>query len=208
MRFPDRQEAGRLLAGALEPYRGRRPIIYALPRGGVVLGFEIARRLKAPLEIVVVRKVGRPDQPEFALAAVAEDGCRVGREADLAGLPEGWLDAAVVRERAEAKRRRLLYAPRGTKSPAEGRTAILVDDGLATGLTMECAIGEVRHRLPATLVVAAPVAPEETVRRLSHLADAVVVLHVPKRFIGSVGAYYDDFEPVTDDTVVALLHES
>jgi predicted phosphoribosyltransferase len=208
MRFPDRQEAGRLLAEALEPYRGRTPVIYALPRGGVVLGVEIARRLAAPLEIIVVRKVGHPDQPEYAVAAVAEDGCRVGREADLAGLPAGWLDAAVARERAEARRRRLLYAPGGLQAKVDGRTAILVDDGLATGLTMECAIAEVRHRHPATIVVAAPVAPEETVRRLAHLADAVVVLHLPKRFIGSVGAYYDDFEPVTDDTVVALLRET
>jgi putative phosphoribosyl transferase len=208
MRFRDRVEAGQLLATALEPYRGTGTVVYALPRGGVVLGAGIARHLRAALEIIVVRKVGHPDQPEYAVAAVAEDGCRIAHGPDLASLPPAWIDQAIARERAEARRRRLLYAGDHLPSKRDGRTAILVDDGLATGLTMECAIGEVRHHRPATLVVAAPVAPEDTVRRLSHQVDAVVVLEVPRRFIGAVGAYYDDFSQLGDDDVIALLREA
>jgi predicted phosphoribosyltransferase len=205
MRFPNRVEAGRLLAAALEPYRGKAPIVLALPRGGVVLGAEIARILGAPLDLVVVRKVGHPEQPEYAVAAVAEDGHLIGNEREIASLDEEVFRLAVEAAQAEARRRRLAYLAGRSSPDASGRTAILVDDGLATGLTMEVAIEEVRHRRPEAIVLAVPVAPEDTVRRLATKVDAVVSLHAPRHFLGAVGAYYDDFSEISDEEVRALL---
>jgi predicted phosphoribosyltransferase len=205
MRFRHRVEAGRLLAEALEPYRGKAPVVFALPRGGVVLGAEIARLLGAPLDLIVVRKVGHPEQPEYAIAAVAEDGHLIGNDQEIAGLEEGVFRRSVEAAQAEARRRRLAYLARRSSPDASGRTAILVDDGLATGLTMEVAIEEVRHRKPETIVLAVPVAPDETLRRLARKVDAVVALHVPRHFLGAVGVYYDDFSEVSDEEVRALL---
>ncbi|MBW3537913.1 phosphoribosyl transferase [Candidatus Parcubacteria bacterium] len=208
MRFKDRAEAGRQLAAALERYRDSDAVVYALPRGGVVLGAEIARRLNAPLALVIARKIGHPLSPEFAIGAVTENGEPVLNQAETAALDLRWLEAAVKRERAEARRRHAKYLAGRRRLPAEGRVAIVVDDGIATGLTMLAAIKEVKRLGPRQTVVAVPVVPKDTVRWLEAEAGELAALEVPERYLGAVGAYYDDFEQVEDEEVITLMNQA
>jgi putative phosphoribosyl transferase len=208
MRFTDREQAGKKLADALERFRGTPAVVYGLPRGGVATAAEVARGLGAPLDLLIPRKIGHPVSPEYAVAAVTETGPLVSNETEVAALDPAWLAHAEERERAEARRRRETYV--GTKPPADvrGKTAIVVDDGIATGLTMRAAIGDLRKHGPKRIVVAAPVAPADTIETLRRDADDVVVLHVPPGMFGAVGAYYDAFPQLTDETVTALLQHS
>jgi len=208
MRYRDRRDAGRRLAEALEGFANDRVVILALPRGGVVLGVEVARALGAPLGLVIPRKVGHPDYPEYGIAAVAEAGEVVANEAEVARLDRGWFERAVARERAEAARRRERYL--GGRPPAslEGATAILVDDGIATGLTMRAAVRDAHARGAARVVIAVPVAPADTLAALRREVDDVVALQAPAAYAGAVGAYYEEFGQVSDDEVVAALRET
>ena len=149
MTFRDRTDAGVRLAEALQQYRGQDVIVYALPRGGVVLGVEVARSLGAPLDLIVVRKIGHPDNPEYAIAAVADDGHLLRNELEAMAIDKAWFDEARRAQQVEASRRRDLYLAGRAPLKADGKIAILVDDGLATGLSMALAIGEVRHRHPS-----------------------------------------------------------
>jgi putative phosphoribosyl transferase len=206
--FEDRQTAGRLLAARLTSRRPLRPVVYALPRGGVPVAIEIARRLHAPLDLLLVRKIGAPGQPELAAGAVVdgeppdivvnEDICRaLGlRASDIASL-----GAAQFKEIA---RRRALYLPGRAPAPARGRTAILVDDGVATGASMEAAIVAVRQRSPERIVVAVPVAARDALAALQRLVDEVLVLDAPESFAG-VSEFYGDFHQLDDEEVIALL---
>lgn len=207
MYFADRAEAGRLLAEELSEYEGKGTVVYALPRGGVVTAAEIGIRLHAPVDLVVVRKIGHPYSPEYAIAAVAEDGHMIGCEKELATIDRSWLLRETSRQQAEARRRRGIYLGGRAPIPAEGKVAILVDDGVATGLTMRVGIGEVRHHHPAKLIVAVPVLPRSAASRIRSEADDLVALEIPedREFLGAVGAYYDDFAPVGDEEVVACL---
>ncbi|MBI3963922.1 MAG: phosphoribosyl transferase [Candidatus Kerfeldbacteria bacterium] len=205
MQFANREDAGRQLAEALRRFHGNETVVFALPRGGVVLGAEVARVLKAPLTLSIPRKVGHPVNPEYAVCAVTERGAPVCNEQEVASLDPAWLERAIAAERKEAARRRSTYL--GTKKAVSGtgKVALIVDDGVATGLTMRAAIRDVRDRKPARLVVAIPVVPADTARLLRKEADELVVLAEPAFFRGAVGAYYDDFPQVTDDEVIALL---
>ena len=205
MRFRDRVDAGKRLAAALQRYRGKESVVYALPRGGVVLGVEIAQALESPLDIIGVRKIGHPLSPEYAIGAVAEHGALVCNEQEVARVDQEWFEETVARERAEARQRRLRYTGATEPRPISGKTAIIVDDGVATGLTMEAAILDVKQRTPARTVVAVPVCPYDTATTLSRQADELVTLDIPKSFLGAVGAYYDPFEQVSDDIVIELL---
>lgn len=205
--FTDRREAGRALAAALAPYRGRPGLrVLALPRGGVPVAAEVAGALGAGLDVLVVRKVGHPLQPEVAIGAIASGGVRVRNEDVIAdtGVDEATFEALAAREQTELERRERAY--RGDRPPpaVAGRTVIVVDDGIATGATLRAALAALRGRGAATLVVAAPVAPAGMEARLADLADEVVVLRAPRDF-QSVGAYYRDFGQVGDDEVRALL---
>ena len=203
--FRDRKDAGEQLAQALIGYKSQPVVVYALPRGGVVLGAAIARALDAPLDLIVVRKIGHPNSPEYAIGAVAEDGYVVTNPAEAATLDERWIEGAAAVELKEAQRRRDLYL-RGRRPVAvEDRIAIIVDDGLATGLTMEAAIYEIRKRRPREVVVAVPVAAAETVNRLRGQVDRLVVLYIPSGFFGAVGAFYRCFDQVSDEEVVTLM---
>lgn len=205
MRFRDRTDAGKRLATALASYAGQAGVVLALPRGGVVLGVEVADKLGMPLDLVIPRKIGHPQQPEYAIAAVAENGELAANDAEVRRVDPKWFRETVAREQAEARRRRGLYVGGRAPLALAGKLAILVDDGIATGLTMFAAIRDVKQRGPARTVVAVPVAPADTVAQLRREVDAVVTLDEGEYFLGAVGAYYDDFPQVSDDEVVALM---
>jgi len=202
--FRDRKEAGQRLARALVQYRDEPVVVFALPRGGVALGVEIARFLNAPLDLIVVRKIGHPMQPEYAIGAVAEDGYVVWGTDELGTNDDQWRHQAVMTEQQEAQRRRALFLLDRVPVTVTDKTAIIVDDGLATGLTMRAAIHEVRKRGPKKIVAASPVAAVETAERIRPEVDELVVLHMPEWF-GAVGAFYEHFDQLTDEEVAALL---
>jgi putative phosphoribosyl transferase len=205
--FADRIEAGRLLGGALVHYAGRSDvIILGLPRGGVPVAFEVARSTNAPLDLMLVRKLGTPGQPELAMGAIATGGVRVLNPEIVSAirLPEAEIDAVEERERQELERRERLYRGDRPRPEVSGRCVILVDDGLATGATMRVAVTALRSRGPERIVVAVPVAPPDTVGVLEREADEVVCLETPEPFMG-VGRWYRSFPQVSDDEVADYL---
>ena len=202
--FKDRQDAGVQLAKKLSSYRGQDAVILALPRGGVVIGYEVAKALKLPLDIIVVRKVGYPGDPEYAICAVDEKGTLLcDQEADT--IDRQWLQKEIERQRQEALRR--LGAYRGNRKPigVAGKIAIVVDDGIATGLTMRLAVRALAAQHPKKIIIAVPVAPELQRTLMREGADEVIVLEPPEEFWGAVGAHYESFEQVTDSEVISLL---
>ena len=206
MEFIDRHDAGRRLAAALSALAPSDPVILALPRGGVPVAHEIALALGAPLDILAVRKLGAPGNPEFGVGAIAESGVVVVNEeaARAVGLDGAALDDAIERERAELLRRIRRYRGERPPVPLGGRTAVLVDDGVATGLTEIAAVRAVRERGAANVVVAVPVGARDSIRLLRREADEVVCLLAVRRLVG-VGRWYGDFRPVSDEEVMALL---
>lgn len=208
MSFRDRSEAGRELAAKLLHLRDRDPVVLALPRGGVPVALEVARALAAPLDVVLVRKLGAPGQPELAMAAVVDGGQReIVRNEDIVsalGVDEDAIREAADRQVAEIERRRRLYVGGRPPVPVEGRTAIVVDDGIATGASMRAALRGVRRRRPAHLVLAVPVAPPQTVEELRREVDELVCLDAPPGF-AAVGQFYDRFAQVEDDEVREML---
>lgn len=209
--FEDRADAGRRLADALLHLKEDRPIVLALPRGGVPVAFEVASALGAPLDVVLVRKIGAPGHKELGLGAVV-DGANphivLNDDIVRAVQPgEGYIRAEAARELAEIERRRVLYRPGRPPLAVEGRTVIVVDDGIATGGTVKAVLKALRGSQPKRLVLAVPVAPADTAADLSSLADEIVVLAMPAPF-HAVGAYYRDFTQTGDDEVVDLLARS
>ncbi|WP_330460567.1 phosphoribosyltransferase family protein [Streptomyces sp. NBC_00820] len=210
MRFRDRAEAGRELAGLLKDLHDRGelpdPVVLALPRGGIAVAGPVARALGAPLDVLVVRKIGAPHHEEFAVGALAADDPPLFDLATLArlGLTEGRLASVVERERRELRRRERRY--RGDRPPLDltGRTVIVVDDGLATGATARAALRHARRRQPARLVLAVPVGAPESVALLAAEADMVVCPLRPAGFC-AVGQWYDDFAQLTDAEVLDAL---
>ncbi len=208
MRFRDRVDAGRRLAGHLRHLSAEDPVVVGLPRGGVPVAAEIAAELDAPLDIVLVRKIGAPHREELAVGAIGEDGVTVRNEAVLAELGLTWagLGAQVERERSEIERRAVTLRP-GPRPSLRDRTVILVDDGIATGATVVAAIRVTRRLGARRIVLAVPVAPADTVARLREIADEVVCGMAPRRFL-AVGQWYEDFRQVSDDEVRELLARS
>jgi putative phosphoribosyl transferase len=208
MVFINRSDAGHRLAQLLLPYRDRRPVVLALPRGGVPVAAEVAAALDAPLDLILVRKIGVPAQPELAMGAVVDGGAPiVVRNEDvirLAGVSEAEFRAVRDRELAEIERRRRLYL--GDRAPADvtGRVAIVVDDGVATGATIRAALRAIRIRGPAGLVLAVPVAPTATLTALREEADEVICLEDHMSF-GAIGFYYADFRQLSDGEVKDIL---
>jgi putative phosphoribosyl transferase len=209
--FTDRIEAGRRLAAELGRFKDQHPVVLALPRGGVPIGAEIARALGAPLDLILVRKIGAPFQPELAIGAVV-NGSRpetvINREiVDAFEIPESYLREESARQLAEIERRRERYLAGRARAEVAGRTAIVVDDGIATGATMLAALHATRRAGPKRLVLAVPVAPPDTIERLRGEVDEVVCLEMPALF-GAIGAFYRDFHQLSDDDVIALLEET
>jgi len=209
MQFADRRDAGRRLAAELLPLAKERPVVVALPRGGVPVAVEVARALDAPLDILAVRKLGAPGNRELGVGAVAEGGSAVldSSSAEQLGLTSSVLDATLEREIQELRRRVDRY--RGERPPiaVRGRTVIVVDDGLATGLSELAAIRALRKREARRIVVAVPVGSRESIEMLGEEADQVLCLMIPDRLYG-VGLWYEDFAPVSDEEVLALLEEA
>ncbi len=208
MRFRDRVDAGRRLGAHLGRLKAERPVVVGLPRGGVPVAAEIAAALGAPLDVVLVRKVGAPDRPELAVGAVGEDGVTVRNESVLTELGMSWADVddVVAHERAEIEHRAALLRP-GPRPGFDGRTVVLVDDGIATGATVIAATQVLRRLGARRIVLVVPVAPADTVERLRDVADEVVCGLTPRRF-QAVGQWYDDFRQVGDDEVRRLLEAS
>lgn len=210
MRFSDRTDAGRKLGVALQEYgRVEDAVVLALPRGGVLVGFAVAEEINAPLDVLVVRKVGVPGHEELAMGAVAGGGVTVRNEDILRELriPEAMFDHAAEQQRREVARREELY--RGDRPPLElaDRTVILVDDGLATGASMKAAVGAVRQCQPKLLVVAVPVAAHSTAEEFRLAVARLVCIHEPT-FLDGVGRWYDDFRQISDAEVRQLLEEA
>jgi putative phosphoribosyl transferase len=206
MRFHDRREGGRELADLLQRYRGEDPIVLALPRGGVQTGYEVARALDAPLDVIVARKIGAPYCPEYAIGAIAEGGAvfvEPGAMAE-AGVEREELAELAEAEAIELARRVQLYRGGRPFPDVRGRTVILVDDGVATGRTVRAAIRSLRQLEPRRLVLAAPVVASDTAQVLGAEVDELVYVHAPERFV-AVGLWYERFEQTTDEEVVDLL---
>lgn len=205
--FVDRVDAGRQLAARLRGICGRDGLVLAIPRGGVVVGAQIARELGLPLDVVIPRKVGAPHNPEVAIGAVTQDGTTFYNRTllDFLGLGEDELQEQVELQKKEIKRRMLLYRGRVDYPDYSGRQVILVDDGIATGYTVLAALRWIRRQFaPGELILAVPVAPTDVVDRLGEEVDRLVVLLVPEDFY-AVGQFYQDFSQTTDEEVITLL---
>ncbi len=204
--FANRREAGRRLGQLLATSQIKDPVVIALPRGGVPVAFEVAAALDAPLDILVVRRLGVPWQPELGMGAAGEGGIRTFNASVIAdaGLTDAEVDAVIAREEDEVAQRAQRYRGAQPRQPVDGRTVILVDDGLASGFIVRAAIGFLRRGRARRIVVAVPVAPAETIARLTRLADEVVCLEAPD-CLTSVGQFYRDFTQVSDQAVAELL---
>lgn len=207
--FRDRFDAGRQLAERLRDLAGQAAIVLALPRGGVLVGYEIARALRLPLDVILTRKIGAPFNPEYAIGVVAENGfVSVNQEEVALGVAnEAYIQRVVPKLMAELERRRQLYREGRPLPDLTGKTAILVDDGVATGFTMLGAIAAVREQHPERIIVALPVAPPSTAERLRREVDRIEVLIMPEPLDG-VGAWYQDFHQASDEEVLELLRRA
>ncbi|HEY4527187.1 MAG TPA: phosphoribosyltransferase family protein [Candidatus Paceibacterota bacterium] len=207
--FKDRRDAGRKLAQTLQAYRGTGAVVLALPRGGVALGYEVAHALSLPLDIIAVRKIGHPASPEHAIGAVDENGVTILNESETNIVSKSWLKEETARQQKEAHRRSTAYRAGKTPAAIAGKTAIIVDDGIATGFTMRLAVRSVKLQKAAKIIVAVPVAPPESLQILrKEGADEIFVLEPPEEFAGAVGAHYIAFDQVEDDEVVRLLENA
>lgn len=210
MLFRNRRDAGERLAAALDKYKERRPVVLALPRGGVPVAAEVATRLDAPLDLILVRKIGVPIHPELAMGAVADGGTpTVVRNEEvirMAGVDKESFKRVQDRELQEIERRRRSYLGDRPRLDVAGRVVIVVDDGVATGATTRAALRSVANQTPSALVLAVPVAPPDVASKLRREVDELVCLETPEDFY-AIGTYYDDFRQVSDDDVRRLLAE-
>ena len=207
--FEDRRDAGRKLVGKLSRFGGERCVVFGLPRGGVPVAYEISRALRAPLDVFVSRKLGAPGQPEFGIGAVAAGGVRILNTDVIRrlGIPDEYIERITAREVAEVNRR-LRFFRGGRPEPEVGRrTAILVDDGLATGVTARAAVEAIRLRKPQRMVLAAPVCAAQTAELFKSKVDELVCLASPSD-LGAIGLWYKNFEQTTDEEVVQLLEKA
>lgn len=208
--FKNRRDAGLQLSQLLMHYQDKNVIVYALPRGGVVVADEIANALHAPIDLIFAHKIGHPLQPEYAIAAVSESGHLVGTPYELAAIGKAWLDREKQHQMDEIEKKRKLYLKQKKELSLNDKIAIIVDDGVATGLTIQAGIKELREYHPKKIVAAVPVCPKSTADLLKTMVDDFVALLIPGegQFLGSVGAYYHAFSQVEDEEVIAILNNS
>ncbi|HLN89634.1 MAG TPA: phosphoribosyltransferase [Candidatus Binatia bacterium] len=207
--FNDRIDAGKRLAAALKDFSGKKGIVLAIPRGGVVIGHEIANALILPLDVIIPRKIGAPGNPELAIGAVAEDGTAILDEGliNYLGVSREYIKEEIERQKKEIQRRLRLYRQDTTYPNLKELDVIVVDDGIATGSTMKAALASVKNRSAASVTVAVPVGPPSTIQELEQMADRVVCLYTPEYF-QAIGEFYRDFNQTTDEEVIMFLRES
>jgi putative phosphoribosyl transferase len=207
--FRDREDAGRRLAERLARYRDEDSVVFALPRGGVPVGYEVARALKAPLDVFIARKLGAPNQPELGIGAVTQDGLRVLNEGIIReiGISEEYIERIAAEETKEAERRLKLFRGERPELEVREQTAILVDDGIATGVTTRAAIEALRRGDPRRLVLAVPVCAARTAESLRKEADELICLEAPSDLM-AIGLWYRHFEQTSDEEVIELLERA
>jgi putative phosphoribosyl transferase len=207
--FEDRRDAGRKLAAKLSRFRGGRCVVFGLPRGGVPVGYEISRSLGAPLDVFVSRKLGAPGQPEFGIGAVAAGGVRVLNTDVIRrlGIPDEYVERITAQEIAEVNRRLRFFRGGRPEMEVDGMTAILVDDGLATGVTARAAVEALKLRKPGRLILAAPVCAAQTAELFASRVDELLCLASPSD-LGAIGLWYKNFDQTTDEEVVQLLEKA
>ncbi len=207
--FEDRRDAGRKLATKLTRFRDGRCVVFGLPRGGVPVGYEISRSLGAPLDVFVSRKLGAPDQPEFGIGAVAAGGVRVLSTEVIRrlGIPDEYVERVTAQEIAEVNRRLRFFRGGRPEVEVAGRTVILVDDGLATGVTARAAVEALKKRKPGRLILAAPVCAAQTAELFAPRVDELLCL-ISSSDLGAIGLWYRNFDQTTDQEVVQLLEEA
>jgi predicted phosphoribosyltransferase len=206
--FRNRVDAGRRLASALSDYEGEKVVIYAIPRGGVVVAYEVANRLDAPIEIVIPRKIRAPNQPELAIGAVTQDGTSLLNHKLISNLDvsEDYLQKEIDIQIEEINRRMNRYQNHKQSIDLKDKIVIVVDDGVATGATLRAAILSIKRKEPKLIVVAVPVGPSDTIKQLEKDADRVVCLYVPEPFF-AIGQFYQNFDQTSDEEVIRLLKD-
>jgi putative phosphoribosyl transferase len=207
--FEDRRDAGRQLAEKLSRFKDEQTVVFALPRGGVPVGYEISRALEAPLDVFISRKLGAPGQPEFGIGAVAVGGVRILNQDVVRrlGIPDDYVEQITAQEIAEVGRRLRYFRGERPEPEVGGRTAILVDDGLATGVTARAAVQALRMRKPRSLILAAPVCAAQTAALFKTVVDELICLESPSD-LGAIGFWYRNFEQTSDEEVVELLERA
>jgi predicted phosphoribosyltransferase len=207
--FSDRVDAGKRLASALADFASKNAIVLAIPRGGVVVGYEISKALNLPLDVIIPHKIGAPDNPELAIGAMTEDGTIILDEALVAyiGVPKSYIKEESERQKREIERRLKMYRQDEPYPNLKGRDVIVVDDGIATGSTMKAALASVKNRGAKTVTVAVPVGPPSTIKELKRQADRVVFLYTPEYF-QAIGQFYTDFNQTIDEEVIQLLKKA
>jgi putative phosphoribosyl transferase len=207
--FVDRVDAGKRLASAMKNFSGKKGIVLAIPRGGVVVGYVISKTLNLPLDIIIPRKIGAPDNPELAIGAVAEDGTAIldQKLIKYLGVDREYIIEETEHQKQEIKRRLKLYRQDTSYPDLKGLDVIVVDDGIATGSTMKAALTSVKNRGAASITVAVPVGPPSTIDELERMADRVVCLYTPE-FFQAIGEFYKDFSQTSDEEVIGLLMEN
>ena len=207
--FVDRVDAGKRLASVLKNFPGKKGIVLAIPRGGVVVGYEIAKTLNLPLDVIIPRKIGAPENPELAIGAVAEDGTTIldHNLIKYLGVSREYVIEETERQKQEIRRRLKLYRQDTSYPDLKGLDVIVVDDGIATGSTMKAALASVKNRGAASITVAVPVGPPSTIDELEKMADRVVCLYTPE-FFQAIGEFYRDFNQTSDEEVIGLLLEN
>ena len=207
--FTDRIDAGKRLASELKDFAGKNGIVLAIPRGGVVVGFEIAKALNLQLDVIIPRKIGAPENPELAIGAVAEDGTTIldNQLIKYLAVSKEYIAIEIQRQKHEIGRRLKLYRQDASYPNLKDLDVIVVDDGIATGSTMKAALASVRNRGASSVTVAVPVGPPSTIEELNELADRVVCLYTPEYF-QAIGEFYNDFSQTPDEEVIKLLRES
>ena len=206
--FVDRVDAGKRLASALKGFSGKHGVVLAIPRGGVVVGYVIAKALNLPLDVIIPRKIGAPNNPELAIGAVAEDGTAILDDnlIKYLGVSREYIKEETERQKQEIERRLKLYRQDMSYPDLKGLDVIVVDDGIATGSTMKAALASVKNRGAASITVAVPVGPPSTIEELNEMADRVVCLYTPQYF-QAIGEFFTDFSQTSDEEVIKLLKE-
>jgi predicted phosphoribosyltransferase len=207
--FSDRVDAGKRLASALADFAGKNAIVLAIPRGGVVVGYEISKALDLPLDVIIPHKVGAPGNPELAIGAMTEDGTIILDDNLVAyiGVPRAYIKEESERQKHEIERRLKMYRQNEPYPNLKGRDVIIVDDGIATGSTMKAALASVKNRGARTVTVAVPVGPPSTMKELKKHADRVIFIYTPEYF-QAIGQFYTDFNQITDEVVIQLLKKA